>query len=363
MVNCKEKRTNVKRFIMKYFPIDHREENTMFQTLFYLLPSIMEIQRMTTTRTTSATNSQRVIDRWSFIGQKHLIKIVKTALAWAKRWQSALWHMLLTWPSGHGKTTLARLIADDRWVHVHHITAYALNKPADIISLLNSLHPHDIVFIDELHRCKPIIEEVLYVAMEDFAIDMILPDGKPLRINLNPFTLIGATTKPEWLSAPLKNRFVYKLHFMEYTAPEKELLLQNQLARLGITIQPPELIQSMCLYSTSVPREIGNLSKQLLDWLMAHFWCDDLHITPQRRNIFRQDLQLQQWWLTPLHQAYLNLLEESGDRPMGIKTISTTLWVHEKTLEEEIEPLLLKLKKIEKTTKGRIIFRWLKMPE
>ncbi len=184
--------------------------------------------------------------------------------------------MLLTWPSGHGKTTLARLIADDMGVRVHHITAYALTKPADIISLLNSLQPYDILFIDELHRCKPIIEEVLYVAMEDFAIDMILPDGKPLRINLHPFTLIGATTKPEWLTAPLKNRFVYKLHFMEYTAPEKERLLKNQLARMGIRIEPSVLIATMCTYSTSVPREIGNLSKQLLDWLVAHFWWDFL---------------------------------------------------------------------------------------
>lgn len=166
---------------------------------------------------------------------------------------------------------MARLIGEDMGVRVHHVTAYALTKPADIISLLNSLQPHDILFIDELHRCKPIIEEVLYVAMEDFAIDMILPDGKPLRINLHPFTLVGATTKPEGLAAPLKNRFVYKLHFTAYTAHEKARLLKNQLTRLGIAIQPAELIETMCSYSTSVPREIGNLSKQLLDRLVAHF--------------------------------------------------------------------------------------------
>jgi Holliday junction DNA helicase RuvB len=184
---------------------------------------------------------------------------------------------------------------------------------------------------------------------------MILPDGKPLRINLHPFTLIGATTKPEWLTAPLKNRFVYKLHFMEYTAPEKERLLKNQLARMHIRIEPASLISTMCTYSTSVPREIGNLSKQLLDWLVAHFWCDDLCITPQRREIFWQDLQLQQWWLTPLHQAYLNLLEDADQRPLWIKTIATTLWIHERTIEEDIEPLLLKLKRIEKTSKWRIL--------
>lgn len=240
-------------------------------------------------------------------------------------------------------------------VRVHHITAYALAKPADIISLLNSLQPHDILFIDELHRCKPIIEEVLYVAMEDFAIDMLLPDGKPLRIDLHPFTLIWATTKPEGLTAPLKNRFVYKLHFMEYTDTEKGIVLKNQLQRLGITLDPPQLIAEMSPYTTAVPREIGNLSKQLLDWLMAHFWPTDLRLTAQRREIFWQDLQLQQGWLTPLHQAYLTFLANAHGRAIGIKTIATSLWVHEKTLEEEIEPLLLKLNKIDKTAKWRVL--------
>lgn len=315
----------------------------------------MEVQRIETTRTTSPPPTLRISDWGSFVGQKHIIKIITTALQWAKIAQSPLGHMLLTWPSGHGKTTLARLIADDMGVRVHHITAYALAKPADIISLLNSLQPHDILFIDELHRCKAIIEEVLYVAMEDFALDMILPDGKPLRINLHPFTLIWATTKPESLTPPLKNRFVYKLHFMEYSSSEKERLLMNQLNRLSISVEPPFLIETMCSYSTAVPREIGNLSKQLLDRLVAHFWCDDLVITPQRREIFRQDLQLQQWGLTPLHQAYLNLLADAWTRALWIKTIATTLWVHEKTIEEDIEPLLLKLKKIDKTSKGRIL--------
>jgi len=317
----------------------------------------MEIQRIETTRSSRTISTLRITDWESFVGQKHIIKIITTAVQWAKIAETPLWHMLLTWPSGHGKTTLARLIADEMGVRVHHITAYALTKPADIISLLNSLQPHDVLFIDELHRCKAVIEEVLYVAMEDFAIDMILPDWKPLRINLHPFTLIGATTKPEWLTAPLKNRFVYKLHFMEYSVPEKSFLLTNQLARFGITIQPIKLIDTMCTYSTSVPREIGNLSKQLLDRLTAHFWRDDLVVTPERREIFWQDLQLQQWWLTPLHQAYLNLLEDFWERALWIKTIATTLWVHERTIEEDIEPLLIKLKKIEKTPKGRILFQ------
>lgn len=201
-------------------------------------------------------------------------------------------HLLFTGASGHGKTTLARIIADDMQVRVHHITAYALNKPAEIISLLSSMQTGDILFIDELHRLKPVVEEVLYIAMEDFAIDMLMPDGKPLRLALSPFTLIGATTKIEALTPPLKNRFVYKLHFTDYDAEEKEKILNICLQRFGIILTKSYLASEICTYLTSTPREISNTAKQLHDWLTAHFGIDDLVVTPQRRSQFRKDLQL-----------------------------------------------------------------------
>lgn len=315
----------------------------------------MEIQRIDTTRTKSATWSKRVADRNSFIWQKSIVKIVSTAVQWGIKTGEPLWHMLLTWPSGHWKTTLARLVADDMGVRVHHITAYALQKPADIVSLLNSLQKNDILFIDEIHRCKPVVEEVLYVAMEDYAIDMLLPDWKPLRITLYPFTLIGATTKPEMLSIPLKNRFVYKLHFSEYTTQEKQLLLKNWLTRYWITLSNNSLLTSIEQYCSPVPREIGNLCKQLFDWLHVHNTTWTLVLDESNRQLFLRDLQLLKWWLTPLHSAYLAILHEQNGKPIGVKSIALSLGVHEKTVEEELEPILIKLGKIEKTTKGRIL--------
>lgn len=121
--------------------------------------------------------------------------------------------MLLNGPSGFGKTTLAHIIAAQSNVHCHVITGYAVVKPSDLISVLNALQKGDILFIDEIHRLKPLMEEILYTAMEDNLIDMIMPDGASIRLPVNSFTLIGATTKPENLSAPLKNRFVYKFFF------------------------------------------------------------------------------------------------------------------------------------------------------
>lgn len=314
----------------------------------------MEIQRIDTTRTKSAA-SKRVADRDSFIWQKPIVKIVSTAVQWGIKTWEPLWHMLLTWPSGHGKTTLARLVADDMGVRVHHITAYALQKPADIVSLLNSLQVNDILFIDEIHRCKPVVEEVLYVAMEDYAIDMLLPDWKPLRITLHPFTLIWATTKPEMLSIPLKNRFVYKLHFTEYTTHEKQLLLKNWLARYWITLWNNSLLHSIEQYCSPVPREIWNLCKQLFDWLHVHEQSWTLYLDDSSRQLFLLDLQLIKWWLTPLHSAYLSLLSEQNWKPIWVKSIALSLGVHEKTVEEELEPILIKLGKIEKTIKGRIL--------
>ena len=315
----------------------------------------MEIQTIDITQNKQTKHDARPSNWKDFIGQKPLVKIIKTALQSAKTSGASLWHTLLTWPSWHGKTTLARLIANDMGVRVHHITAYALNKPAEIISLLNSLQKNDILFIDELHRLKPIIEEVLYVAMEDFSIDMLMPDGKPLRLTLHPFTLIGATTKPEALSTPLKNRFVYKLHFQEYSNEEKEEILTFHCNRLAIILEDTQLSQRICSYVTAVPREIGNLSTQLHDWLIAHYGMHDRLVSYIRREQFRQDLQLQQWGLTALHQQYMDILEHSDGRALWLKTIAVSLWMNEKAIEEDIEPLLLKLGKIEKTSKGRIL--------
>lgn len=153
----------------------------------------------------------------------------------ARKREEHIGHLLFSGPSGYGKTSLAHLIAHEMNVNMKVITGYAISKPSDLVSLLNSLETNDILFIDEIHRLKPTLEEILYVAMEDRCIDMVLPEGGNLRIPLNPFTLIGATTKMESLSTPLKNRFVYKFHFMDYTAEEIKTIITRYLKLYQIT--------------------------------------------------------------------------------------------------------------------------------
>jgi holliday junction DNA helicase RuvB len=191
--------------------------------------------------------------------------------------------------------------------------------------------------------------------MEDFVIDMVMPEGGNVRIPINPFTLIGATTKSESLSQPIKNRFVYNFHFMEYTPNEKETMIKKYLNKYEINASE-ELIKKISEKVGSVPREIHNLCIKIRDYVITkegkndskkHILTDSLWID------FLKHSQIDEGGMTPLHKKYLEILE-MADRPMGVKAIAVQLGINEKAVEDDVEPLLLKLGKIEKTSAGRI---------
>jgi Holliday junction DNA helicase RuvB len=253
--------------------------------------------------------------------------------------------MLFSGPSGFGKTTMATIISKQGNVNIKAVTGYAITKPAEIISILNNLETGDILFIDEIHRLKPNIEEVLYIAMEDFVIDMVMPEGGNVRIPINPFTLIGATTKAESLSQPMKNRFVYHFHFMEYTPIEKETLIKKYLNHYAITIDE-SLVKKLAEKVGSVPREIHNFCIKIRDFVITH--APEKKLTEHLRGEFLHHSQIEEGGMTPLHAKYLEILREA-DRPMGVKAIAVQLGINEKAVEEDVEPLLLKLGKIEKS--------------
>jgi len=192
-------------------------------------------------------------------------------------------HMLFSGPSGFGKTTIAHIISKQSNVGIKAVTGYAISKPSDIISILNILEPGDILFIDEIHRLKPNIEEVLYIAMEDFVIDMVMPEGGNVRVPINPFTLIGATTKSESLSQPIKNRFVYHFHFMEYTPSEKINLLKKYLDQYGIKVTP-EILEQVSQKVGAVPREIHNMCIKIRDFVITQ--SKEKNLTQELRDNF-----------------------------------------------------------------------------
>ncbi len=308
----------------------------------------MEIKKISLETTTSWTISHRPQSFAEFIWQAPIKSVLQTAIESAKLRKAPLGHILFSGSSGFGKTTLATIISQQMNTNIKVVTGYALTKPSELVSLLNSLESWDILFIDEIHRIKPTLEEVLYIAMEDFVIDMLMPEWWSIRLPINPFTLVWATTKPESLSQPMKNRFIYHFHFMDYDLEEKKTILDRYLQHYQINYEP-HLLEKFVQKVASVPREIHNLVIKIRDYLISR----QLPIlTSKDREEFLKHSQIDDWGMMPIHKKYLDILADF-DRPVGVKTLAVQLWVSEKNLEEDIEPLLLKLGKIEKTTKGR----------
>ncbi len=311
----------------------------------------MEIKKINTDKLLNISHNGRPDNFEEFIGQEHIKGIVKTAIESGKKRKWHMGHLLFSGPSGFGKTTIAHIISKQGQVNIKAVTGYAITKPSEIISILNTLENWDILFIDEIHRLKPNIEEVLYIAMEDFVIDMVMPEWGNVRIPINPFTLIGATTKSESLSQPIKNRFVYHFHFMDYTPTEKETMIKKYLNKYGIQADD-EVIIKIGNKVGSVPREIHNMCIKIRDFVITK--NKENILTEQLREEFLIHSQIEEGGITPLHAKYLKILEKA-DRPMGVKAIAVQLWIHEKAVEEDVEPLLLKLGKIEKSAGGRIL--------
>lgn len=287
-----------------------------------------------------------------FIGQEDITRVVKTAIASSKKSQRTLGHMLLLGPAWYGKTTLSQIIAHELGTSCKVVTAYAITKPADIISLLNALSEWDVLFIDEIHRLAPKIEEMLYTAMEDYVIDMVMPDGGHVKIPLQPFTLIGATTKADHLSKPLKSRFVYKFHFSDYTDHEKEKIIWYYMGKLGIVrTSSSDCIGEFAKLIENIPRELHNACVRMYDYLNVHHKSLELSIEAIEEFATRNNAR--EGGLNMLHTAYLDVLD-SASRPMSLNTIAVKMWLDEKTVEEEIEPLLIKLGYVERGPRGRV---------
>lgn len=311
----------------------------------------MEIKKISTEKLIDLKPNQRPVALDTFIGQWHITNVLRTAITSAQKRESPIGHTLFSGPSGFGKTTLATIIAKEMQSTIKAVTGYAISKPAEIISLINSLEKWDILFIDEIHRLRPNVEEVLYIAMEDYVIDVVMPEWDNMRIPVEPFTLIGATTKPESLSQPLKNRFVYTHHFMDYMPEEKHAIIGHYLNHHTISLADELWLEMISEKVDSVPREIFNLTVRLRDYIVTN------NIDVVDSNIwdaFIAHSRIDDGGMSVLHQKYLDVLEKY-DRPIGLRTIAVQLGMNEKAIEEDVEPLLLKLGKIEKKAGGRVL--------
>ncbi len=288
-----------------------------------------------------------------YIGQERLKQNLRLAIAAAKKRGEPVDHVLLYGPPGLGKTTMASVIANQMGVNLRVSAGPAIERAGDLASILTNLEDGDILFIDEIHRLGRAVEEVLYSAMEDFKIDIVIgkgPAARSVRLDLPKFTIIGATTRTGSLAAPLRDRFghMYRLEF--YTEPEIAQIISRSAMILGNSIDEiaAELLASRARLT---PRIANRLLKRVRDYAEVH---GDGAITKEVAAAALAMLEVDRYGLDPADRAMLEKMYTTyGDRPVGLTTIAALTGDEATTIEDFYEPYLLQIGFIERTPRGR----------
>jgi len=290
----------------------------------------------------------------NFVGQITIKDNLGIAIQAAKKRKEPLDHILLHGAPGLGKTTLATIIAKESGVNIRITSGPALEKQGDIASIISNLQENDVLFIDEIHRLKPVVEEVLYTAMEDFGIDLIIgkgPSARTMRINLPRFTLIGATTKVSMLSSPLRDRFgnVFRLQF--YTDDEiKQIILRSaQILNCKINDEAAKALSKSC---RKTPRIANRLLKRCRDYAeVKNKPVIDMAILKDALK----NLGIDELGLDHVDREMLStIIEKFNGGPVGLNTLSAATGEEQDTIEDIYEPFLIQLGFLERTSRGRI---------
>ncbi|MCS7241937.1 Holliday junction branch migration DNA helicase RuvB [Candidatus Caldatribacterium sp.] len=290
-----------------------------------------------------------------FIGQKTVVAHLRVYVQAARMRNEPLDHVLLYGPPGLGKTTLAHVIAREMGQNIRCLSGPAFARPGDLAAVLTTVAPKDVVFIDEIHRLPKQCEEILYGAMEDFTLHVLVgkgPFARDVSVHLPPFTLIGATTRVSLLSAPLRNRFgiIERLDF--YADEEITLIVMRAAQLLGIAIDP-EAAQAIACRSRGTPRIAHRLLRRVRDFAeVLGRQC----ITRDTVERTFEELEVDGFGLTKVDRKFLKVLfEEYAGGPVGIESLAMVLGEDPDTLEEVYEPFLVKMGFIARTKRGRIL--------
>jgi holliday junction DNA helicase RuvB len=288
-----------------------------------------------------------------FAGQVQIIENLRIFIKAAKMRGEALDHVLFHGPPGLGKTTLSRIVAHELGVQIKETSGPVIEKPGDLAGLLTSLEPNDVLFIDEIHRLSNVVEEYLYAAMEDYRLDIIIdtgPNARSIQINLNPFTLIGATTRSGLLTAPLLSRFAIKSRLEYYTADVLNKIIRRSASILG-TVISVDAIEEIGRRSRGTPRIANGLLRRVRDF--AQVLNDgeiDLGITQHSLKALNVD----EHGLDDMdNKILLTIIEKFKGGPVGITTIATAVGEEAGTLEEVYEPFLIQEGFLQRTPRGR----------
>lgn len=288
-----------------------------------------------------------------YIGQEKIKQNLEIFIEAAKKREENLDHVLFYGPPGLGKTTLAHIIAYKMQANIKTTSAPMIEKSGDLAAILTNLESGDVLFIDEIHRLSPAIEEVLYSAMEDFRLDIIIgsgPAAQTIKIDIPKFTLIGATTRAGMISAPLRDRFGMQFRLEFYSTDELAQIIYKASIKLG-KICELDACKEIAKRSRATPRISLRLLKRVRDFADVN---DEKTISKLRAKEALNALGVDEKGFDELDKKYLKILFQAKNRPLGLNTIAAALSEDEGTIEDVIEPYLLANGYIERTAKGRI---------
>jgi len=288
-----------------------------------------------------------------YIGQEKIKKNLKVFIEASKKREEALDHILFFGPPGLGKTTIANIISSEMNANIKTTAAPMIEKAGDLAALLTNIEEGDILFIDEIHRMSPAIEEILYPAMEDFRLDIIIgsgPAAQTVKIDLPRFTLIGATTRAGMLSNPLRERFGMHFRMQFYTADELALIVTQASHKLE-KIAQKEAASEIARRSRGTPRIALRLLKRVRDFAEV---LDEKEISLERAKYALDQLGVNNLGFDEQDIQLLELLVSAKNKPMGLSTIGAALSEDEGTIEDVLEPYLIANGYIERTARGRI---------
>lgn len=314
-----------------------------------------DIRREGQAREKDFENALRPLRFGDFSGQQKVVDNLRIFVEAAKYRGEPLDHTLLHGPPGLGKTTLSNIIANELGVGFKLTSGPVLDKPGDLAGILTSLEPNDVLFIDEIHRLSPVVEEYLYSAMEDYRIDIMIdkgPSARSIQIDLNPFTLVGATTRSGLLTAPLRARFGINLH-LEYYGPE---MLQKIIKRSAMIMKVPiddDAAIEIARRSRGTPRIANALLRRVRDFAQVK---GNGRIDRDIARLSLSALNIDQYGLDEIdNKILLTIIDKFRGGPVGVSTIATAIGEDTGTVEEVYEPYLIMEGFIKRTPRGRMV--------